>query len=205
MIENEFVKYVRRTDGVACPMESEKIEGLPDWMILYPPERYVCAVFTKTGREIPQIQRKRVFQLRKIGYPVICIDHLKQIIPATQAIRQWRPGSRFPKDIGTEIPAASGDAWEDGKEELLFRQEVMTIRKKADDEMLEKRREDAARKIRKQQEAVNPECEFYDLKEGQGVCRISMDLSFCSKDCAFATNSPCSTDPYGTKYMNGRL
>lgn len=205
VIENEFIKYVRRTGGVACPMESEKMDSLPDWMILYPPERCVCVIFTKIDEDMPQIRRKRAFQLQKAGYPIIRIDHLTQIIPASQAIRQWKPGSMFPEDIGTKIPAAPENAGTDSEEDLLLLKEMLAIRKKADALMLQKRQEDAARRTREVQEAVNSDCEFYDMKGGHRVCRISMDISFCSKDCAFATNSPCSTDPYGTKYMNGRL
>lgn len=45
----------------------------------------------------------------------------------------------------------------------------------------------------------NKDCEFYE----DGECLIQMDMTYCGKDCAFATDNPGSTPPYGSKYMRG--
>ena len=50
------------------------------------------------------LQRKRRYQLMKLGFPVLCIDRLSQIKPAIRAILDWTPGTPFPEGIGARIP-----------------------------------------------------------------------------------------------------
>ena len=45
-----------------------------------------------------------LYQLMKLGFPVLCIDRLSQIKPAIAAILNWSPGTPFPEGIGARIP-----------------------------------------------------------------------------------------------------
>ena len=45
----------------------------------------------------------------------------------------------------------------------------------------------------------NMGCEFHE----DGRCLIGHDMTFCNTNCAYASNSPCSTPPYGSRYMRG--
>ena len=40
----------------------------------------------------------------KLGFPVLCIDHIEQIQPCIEAILSWIPGEPFPENIGAKIP-----------------------------------------------------------------------------------------------------
>ena len=50
------------------------------------------------------LQRKRRYQLMKLGFPVLCIDRLSQIEPAIASILSWTPGEPFPEGIGAKVP-----------------------------------------------------------------------------------------------------
>ena len=50
------------------------------------------------------LQRKRRYQLKKLGFPVLCIDRFSQIQPCIDAILAWTPGEPFPEGIGAHIP-----------------------------------------------------------------------------------------------------
>lgn len=50
------------------------------------------------------LQRKRRYQLMKLGFPVLCIDRMPQIKPFITAALSWTPGTAFPDGIGAKIP-----------------------------------------------------------------------------------------------------
>ena len=56
------------------------------------------------GKMMRPLQRKRRYQLMKLGFPVLCIDRLYQIKPCIDAILAWTPGEPFPEGIGAKIP-----------------------------------------------------------------------------------------------------
>ena len=45
-----------------------------------------------------------MYQLMKLGFPVLCIDRFSQIQPCIEAILNWTPGEPFPEGIGAKIP-----------------------------------------------------------------------------------------------------
>ncbi len=104
VIENEFVKAVREAGGVAYKLTSQTANGLPDRLVLFFPAKTVFAELKAPGKMLRPLQRKRRFQLMKLGFPVLCIDRLSQIIPAISAIISWTPGTPFPQGIGAEVP-----------------------------------------------------------------------------------------------------
>lgn len=104
VIENEFVKAVREAGGVAYKLTSQTANGLPDRLVLFFPAKTVFVELKAPGKQLRPLQRKRRYQLMKLGFPVLCIDRLSQIRPCIKAILSWTPGEPFPKGIGARIP-----------------------------------------------------------------------------------------------------
>ena len=104
VVENEFVKAVRKAGGVAYKLTSQTANGLPDRLVLFFPAKTVFVELKAPGKQLRPLQRKRRHQLMKLGFPVLCIDRFSQIQPAIEAILSWSPGSPFPDGIGAKIP-----------------------------------------------------------------------------------------------------
>ena len=104
VIENEFVKAVKDAGGVAYKLTSQTTNGLPDRLVLFFPAKTVFVELKAPGKMLRPLQRKRRYQLMKLGFPVLCIDRLSQIKPCIQAILDWTPGTPFPDGIGAKIP-----------------------------------------------------------------------------------------------------
>ncbi len=104
VVENEFGKAVRAAGGVAYKLTSQTANGLPDRLVLFFPAKTIFVELKAPGKMLRPLQRKRRYQLMKLGFPVLCIDRLSQIKPAIQAILDWTPGNPFPEGIGAEIP-----------------------------------------------------------------------------------------------------
>jgi hypothetical protein len=223
VIEREFVKAMHRTGGIAYKFALPEVHGMPDRLVLFPSGISIFVEFITPEKILNPIWTLRRRQLEYLGYPVICIDHLEQIIPAIKTILTWTPGETFPGKGGMkdsrkrrmEEDESSGlYAFSDSedRERDVLRQAVtqlqraayqqLQIQKMEDILIREKRRERERRKDRK---PINTDCEFHDWKDNKDICRIHMDMQFCSRDCAFATTGAGSTAPYGTKYMKGRL
>ena len=104
MVENEFVKVVKAAGGVAYKLTSQTANGLPDRLVLFFPAKTVFVELKAPGKMMRPLQRKRRYQLMKLGFPVLCIDKLYQIKPCIEAILAWTPGEPFPEGIGAKIP-----------------------------------------------------------------------------------------------------
>ena len=104
VVENEFVKAVRAAGGVAYKLTSQTANGLPDRLVLFFPAKTVFVELKAPGKMLRPLQRKRRYQLMKLGFPVLCIDRFSQIRPAINAILNWTPGTPFPEGIGAPIP-----------------------------------------------------------------------------------------------------
>ena len=104
VVENEFVKAVRAAGGVAYKLTSQTSNGLPDRLVLFFPAKTVFVELKAPGKMLRPLQRKRRYQLMKLGFPVLCIDRLSQIKPAIRAILDWKPGEPFPEGIGAKVP-----------------------------------------------------------------------------------------------------
>lgn len=104
VVENEFVKAVKAAGGVAYKLTSQTANGLPDRLVLFFPAKTVFVELKAPGKMMRPLQRKRRFQLMKLGFPVLCIDKLYQIKPCIEAILAWTPGEPFPEGIGAKIP-----------------------------------------------------------------------------------------------------
>ena len=104
VVENEFVKAVKAAGGVAYKLTSQTANGLPDRLVLFFPAKTVFVELKAPGKMMRPLQRKRRYQLMKLGFPVLCIDKLYQIKPCIDAILAWTPGEPFPEGIGAQIP-----------------------------------------------------------------------------------------------------
>ena len=104
VVENEFVKAVRAAGGIAYKLTSQTANGLPDRLVLFFPAKTVFVELKAPGKMLRPLQRKRRYQLMKLGFPVLCIDRFSQIKPAINAIKAWNPGEPFPEGIGAKVP-----------------------------------------------------------------------------------------------------
>ena len=104
VVENEFVKAVKAAGGVAYKLTSQTANGLPDRLVLFFPVKTIFVELKAPGKMMRPLQRKRRYQLMKLGFPVLCIDKLQQIKPCINAILSWTPGEPFPEGIGAKIP-----------------------------------------------------------------------------------------------------
>ena len=104
VVENEFVKAVKAAGGVAYKLTSQSANGLPDRLVLFFPAKTVFEELKAPGKMMRPLQRKRRYQLMKLGFPVLCIDKLYQIKPCIDAIMSWTPGEPFLEGIGAKIP-----------------------------------------------------------------------------------------------------
>ena len=104
VVENEFVKAVKAAGGLAYKLTSQTANGLPDRLVLFFPAKTVFVELKAPGKMMRPLQRKRRYQLMKLGFPVLCIDKLYQIKPCIDAILAWTPGEPFPEGIGAKIP-----------------------------------------------------------------------------------------------------
>ena len=104
VVENEFVKAVKAAGGVAYKLTSQTANGLPDRLVLFFPAKTVFVELKAPGKMMRPLQRKRRYQLMKLGFPVLRIDRVQQIRPCIDAILSWTPGEPFPDGIGARIP-----------------------------------------------------------------------------------------------------
>ena len=104
VVENEFVKAVRMTGGVAYKLNSLTANGLPDRLVLFPQGKTLFVELKAPGKQMRPLQVKRRRQLQSLGFPVLCIDRFSQIKPVIEAARRWKPGEQFPEGLGTTVP-----------------------------------------------------------------------------------------------------
>lgn len=100
VVENEFVKAVRKAGGVAYKLTSQTANGLPDRLVLFFPAKTIFVELKAPGKQLRPLQRKRRYQLMKLGFPVLCIDRFSQIQPCIEAILNWTPENLFPRASG---------------------------------------------------------------------------------------------------------
>ena len=75
VVENEFVKAVKAAGGVAYKLTSQTANGLPDRLVLFFPAKTIFVELKAPGKMMRPLQRKRRYQLMKLGFPVLCIDN----------------------------------------------------------------------------------------------------------------------------------
>ena len=104
VIESEFVKAVKKAGGMAYKLTSQTANGLPDRLVLFPDSKTIFVELKAPGKQMRPLQRKRRKQLEALGFPVFCVDSMKQIQPAIRALAEWNPGEPIPTGIGVQVP-----------------------------------------------------------------------------------------------------
>lgn len=104
VVENEFVKAVRKAGGVAYKLNSLTANGLPDRLVLFPQGKTLFVELKAPGKQMRPLQVKRRRQLQNLGFPVLCIDRFSQIKPVIETVRHWKPGEQFPEGLGATVP-----------------------------------------------------------------------------------------------------
>ena len=88
VIENEFVKAVRKAGGVAYKLNSLTANGLPDRLVLFFPARTVFVELKAPGKKMRPLQKKRNGKLEALGFLVFCIDRTEQIEEVLREIQR---------------------------------------------------------------------------------------------------------------------
>lgn len=104
VIENEFIKAVRKRGGLALKFNSSTVTGVPDRLILFKIGKCAFVELKAPGKQMRPLQRKRRIQLEALGFPVFCVDSLGQIEPVIDALIAWNPGEPIPTGVGAKIP-----------------------------------------------------------------------------------------------------
>lgn len=73
-IERQLQKRVKEAGGIALKFNSSNVNGVPDRIILFPFGRAVFIELKAPGRKPRPLQKKRIQQLRGMGFPVYVID-----------------------------------------------------------------------------------------------------------------------------------
>ena len=103
-VEQALIRAVRKAGGMCLKFVSPGWDGAPDRMCLFFPGKIAFVELKAPGKQMRPLQRKRRYQLQKLGFPVLCIDRFSQIQPCIEAILAWNPGEPFPEGIGAKVP-----------------------------------------------------------------------------------------------------
>ena len=79
VVENEFVKAVRKAGGVAYKLTSQTANGLPDRLVLFFPAKTIFVELKAPGKKMRPLQVKRAKQLTALGFRVYCVDNTEMI------------------------------------------------------------------------------------------------------------------------------
>ena len=103
-VEKAFVDAVRKAGGEALKFTSQSRTGVPDRLVLFFSGKAAFVELKAPGKQMRPLQRKRRKQLEALGFPVFCVDSMKQIQPAIRALAEWNPGEPIPTGIGVQVP-----------------------------------------------------------------------------------------------------
>ena len=79
VVENEFVKAVRKAGGVAYKLTSQTANGLPDRLVLFFPAKTIFVELKAPGKKPRPLQLARHKVLMNLGFRVYVIDSVEQI------------------------------------------------------------------------------------------------------------------------------
>ncbi len=78
-IEQALVTQVKRHGGLCPKFISPGLDGVPDRIVLLPEGRVAFAELKAPGKKPRPLQKRRMEQLRALGFRVYVIDNAKQI------------------------------------------------------------------------------------------------------------------------------
>lgn len=78
-IESKLVKAVKHSGGMCLKFVSPSFAGVPDRIVLLSGGRIAFVETKATGKDMRPLQRKRKWQLEKLGFKVYCLDNEEKI------------------------------------------------------------------------------------------------------------------------------
>ena len=103
-VERHLREETKKRKGMALKFVSPGMNGVPDRIVLMPDGKMAFVELKAPGKQMRPLQRKRRKQLEALGFPVFCVDSMKQIQPAIRALAEWNPGEPIPTGIGVQVP-----------------------------------------------------------------------------------------------------
>lgn len=89
IIESKLKKAVRKKGGLCLKFVSPSFNGVPDRIIVMPGGRIAFVEVKAPGETLRPIQRKRKWQLERLGFKVFCLDDeekVEEVVNAIQAL-----------------------------------------------------------------------------------------------------------------------
>lgn len=86
-IESKLVKAVKHSGGMCLKFVSPSFARVPDRIVLMPGGRMAFVETKTTRKEMRPLQRKRKWQLEKLGFKVYCLDNEEKIEEVINEIR----------------------------------------------------------------------------------------------------------------------
>ena len=78
-LENALVRAARRRGALALKFVSPGCDGVPDRLLLFPGGRAAFCEVKAPGRKPRPLQKYRMAQLQRLGFPVFVLDDPVQI------------------------------------------------------------------------------------------------------------------------------
>lgn len=73
-LENRFVREVKKCGGLALKFTTPSLSGMPDRLVLFPDGRLAFVEMKAPGKKPRPLQKKRINDLREMGFTVYVID-----------------------------------------------------------------------------------------------------------------------------------
>lgn len=78
-IEGSLRKEAKKMGGMAVKFVSPGFNGVPDRIVLLPGRKIAFVELKAPGKKPRPLQRKRMEQLKSLGFPVYVVDDVEQI------------------------------------------------------------------------------------------------------------------------------
>ena len=85
-IERYFCKKVTELGGLAVKLSPAGTAGMPDRLVLLPGGRVVFVELKAPEKEPRPLQQKRINELRKLGFKVVCLDSYRKVDAFLEAV-----------------------------------------------------------------------------------------------------------------------
>lgn len=88
-IESKLCKAVKQTGGLCLKFVSPAFNGVPDRIVLIGGGKIAFVEVKAPGETLRPIQRKRKWQLERLGFKVFCLDSeekVEEVLNAIQAL-----------------------------------------------------------------------------------------------------------------------
>lgn len=88
-IESKLCKAVKQTGGLCLKFVSPAFNGVPDRIVLIGGGKIAFVEVKAPGETLSPIQRKRKWQLERLGFKVFCLDDeekVEEVVNAIQAL-----------------------------------------------------------------------------------------------------------------------